>query len=75
MHLFGELLLQGFQLLNSLPALLLLSLEDFRAYSRAVPFSIIRSLAVNPSGDGSMREVRFWPNLLASYGIFMIRDR
>jgi len=57
------------------PNIRVLSLEDFRAYSRAVPFSIIRALAVNPSGDGSMREVRFWPNLLASYGIFMIRDR
>jgi len=57
------------------PNIRVLSLEDFRAYSRAVPFSIIRALAVNPSGDGSMREVRVWPNLLASYGIFMIRDR
>lgn len=57
------------------PNIRVLSLEDFRAYSRAVPFSIIRSLAVNPSGDESMREVRFWPNLFASYGIFMIRDR
>lgn len=57
------------------PNIRVLSLEDFWAYSRAVPFSIIRSLAVNPAGDGSMREVRFWPNLLASYGIFMIRDR
>jgi methionine biosynthesis protein MetW len=57
------------------PNIRVLSLEDFRAYSRAVPFSIIRSLAVNPSGERGMREVRFWPNLFASYGIFMIRDR
>jgi hypothetical protein len=27
---------------------------------------------VNPASDGSAREVRFWPNLLASYGLFMI---
>jgi methionine biosynthesis protein MetW len=54
------------------PNIRVLSLEDFRAYSRAVPFAIKRALAVNPSVDGSLREVRFWPNLLASYGIFMI---
>ena len=54
------------------PNIRVLSLEDFRAYSRAVPFAITRSLAVNPAGDGNAREVRFWPNLRASYGIFMI---
>lgn len=54
------------------PNIRVLSLADFRTYARAVPFFIRRALAVNPSTDGSMREVRFWPNLLASYGIFMI---
>ncbi len=54
------------------PNIRVLSLEDFRTYARAVPFAIKRALAVNPSDDGSIREVRFWPNLLASYGIFMI---
>jgi methionine biosynthesis protein MetW len=54
------------------PNIRVLSLADFRTYARAVPFAIRRSLAVDPSSDGSMREVRFWPNLLASYGIFMI---
>jgi SAM-dependent methyltransferase len=54
------------------PNIRVLSLEDFKTYSRAVPFAITRSLAVNPAPDGSAREVRFWPNLLASYGIFMI---
>ncbi len=54
------------------PNIRVLSLNDFKDYSRAVPFSIRRSLAVNPSTDGSIREVRFWPNLFASYGIFMI---
>ncbi len=54
------------------PNIRVLSLNDFKDYSRAVPFSIRRSLAVNPSTDGSTREVRFWPNLFASYGIFMI---
>lgn len=57
------------------PNIRVLSLNDFWAYSRAVPFTITRSLAVNPAGDGKAREVRFWPNLLASYGIFMIRGR
>lgn len=54
------------------PNIRVLSLEDFKTYSRAVPFAITRSLAVNPAPDGGAREVRFWPNLLASYGIFMI---
>lgn len=54
------------------PNIRVLSLEDFRTYARYVPFAIRRALAVNPSDDGSIREVRFWPNLLASYGIFMI---
>lgn len=54
------------------PNIRVLSLADFRTYARAVPFSIRRALAVNPSPDGGMREVRFWPNLFASYGIFMI---
>jgi methionine biosynthesis protein MetW len=57
------------------PNIRVLSLEDFKTYSRAVPFAITRSLAVNPAPDGSARQVRFWPNLLASYGIFMIRGR
>ena len=57
------------------PNIRVLSLNDFWAYSRAVPFAITRSLAVNPAGDGKAREVLFWPNLLASYGIFMIRGR
>lgn len=54
------------------PNIRVLSINDFRTYSRAVPFAVTRSLAVNPSTDGTVREVRFWPNLLASYGIFMI---
>lgn len=54
------------------PNIRVLSLNDFRSYSRAVPFAIKRALAVNPSDDGSIKTVRFWPNLLASYGIFMI---
>ena len=54
------------------PNIRVLSLEDFRRYSRAVPFTVRRSLAVNPSAGGGLREVRFWPNLAASYGIFMI---
>ena len=54
------------------PNIRVLSLNDFRAYARAVPFAVKRALAVNPFGDGSFREVRFWPNLLAAYGIFMI---
>lgn len=54
------------------PNIRVLSLSDFWAYSRTVPFAITRSLAVNPSRGGTIRTVRFWPNLLASYGIFMI---
>jgi len=57
------------------PNIRVLSLNDFWAYSRAVPFAITRSLAVNPAPDGRAKDVRFWPNLLASYGIFMIRGR
>jgi methionine biosynthesis protein MetW len=54
------------------PNIRVLSLEDFRRYARIIPFSVRRFLAVNPSADGRWQEVRFWPNLMAAYGIFMI---
>lgn len=54
------------------PNIRVLSLDDFWRYSRAVPFVIKRALAVNPAPGGDLRKVRFWPNLLAAYGIFMI---
>jgi methionine biosynthesis protein MetW len=57
------------------PNIRVLSLEDFRKYSRSVPFAIRRALAVNPAPGGGVSKVNFWPNLLASYGIFMIADR
>lgn len=56
------------------PNIRVLSLNDFWAYARAVPFRINRFLAVNPAPGGAIRKIHFWPNLLAAYGIFMITN-
>lgn len=58
------------------PNIRVLSIEDFRAFSRKVGFRIIREAAINMGDPGmSGKVVRVLPNLMATAGIFMIGGR
>jgi methionine biosynthesis protein MetW len=58
------------------PNIRVITLKDFRKFSRDVGFHIIREVAIStdPREDRG-RIVRFLPNLMATYGIFLISDR
>lgn len=59
------------------PNIRVITIRDFRTFSREVGFHIIREAAINTRrSDRRGRIIRRMPNLLATYGIFMIgRDR
>lgn len=58
------------------PNIRVITLKDFRKFSRDVGFHIIREVAISTDPrEESGRIVRFLPNLLATYGIFLISDR
>jgi methionine biosynthesis protein MetW len=58
------------------PNIRVITLKDFRKFSRDVGFHIIKEVAINTgSRNESGRIVKFFPNLLATYGIFLISDR
>ncbi len=55
------------------PNIRVLSLKDFRAFSREVGFRIFKEEAINTSANQRKgRQVTFLPNLFAAYGIYMI---
>ena len=55
------------------PNIRVITLSDFRRYARQVGFSILKEVAINTDRqDRSGRIVRFWPDLLATYGLFLI---
>jgi len=55
------------------PNIRVITLKDFRRFSREVGFSILKEAAINTSSrDRRGRVVGFMPDLLATYGIFMI---
>lgn len=55
------------------PNIRVLTLKDFQQYSRDIPFRIMRQAAVTmPTGNLFPRHVTLFPNVRASYGIFMI---
>jgi len=55
------------------PNIRVITLRDFRVFAREMGISILRELAINTNRDQAAgRPVRFLPNLLASYGIFLI---
>ncbi len=55
------------------PNIRVLSIRDFMDYGRRIPFSVLRSAAVNTrQGGREPGRVRLFPNLLARHGIFMI---
>lgn len=58
------------------PNIRVLSLKDFRKYSRDIGFDILKESAISPNrqnSDGNI--VRFMPNLFARQGIFLIGKR
>jgi len=55
------------------PNIRVLSLEDFKKYSRRIGFRIIKEAAISPGGrHGGGKTIKFMPNLFATYGIFLI---
>lgn len=55
------------------PNIRVISLEDFRRFARQVGFKIFKEVAINMNQDGTYgRDLRFWPDLRASYGLFLI---
>ncbi|MEW5908871.1 MAG: methionine biosynthesis protein MetW [Thermodesulfobacteriota bacterium] len=55
------------------PNIRVITLEDFRKYSRAVGFHILKEIAINTtSRDKYGKIIKRFPNLLATYGIFLI---
>lgn len=55
------------------PNIRVITLADFRRYAREVGFRILKEVAINTDRrDRSGRIVRFWPDLLATYGLYLI---
>ena len=55
------------------PNIRVITLSDFRRYARQVGFRILDEVAINTDRqDRSGRIVRFWPDLFATYGLFLI---
>jgi methionine biosynthesis protein MetW len=55
------------------PNIRVITLADFRRYARQVGFTILKEVAINTDRrDRSGRTIRLWPDLLATYGLFLI---
>lgn len=55
------------------PNIRVITLKDFRKFANALDFAILKGVAINTDNeDRRGRIVRFLPNLLATYGIFLI---
>jgi methionine biosynthesis protein MetW len=55
------------------PNIRVITLADFRRYARQVGFHIHKEVAINTDRrDRSGRIVQFWPDLLATYGLYLI---
>jgi methionine biosynthesis protein MetW len=58
------------------PNIRVLSLKDFRRFSKNVGFSIIKEAAINTGENQTEGKiVRWMPNVFATYGIFLIGNR
>lgn len=53
------------------PNIRVITMKDFRAYSKKVGFHILKESAIH-TGHGKGRVVKVLPDLLATYGIFLI---
>ncbi|MFW6415453.1 MAG: methionine biosynthesis protein MetW [Thermodesulfobacteriota bacterium] len=58
------------------PNIRVIPLKDFRHFCRLFSFEIIREIAISTyHQEEEGKEVRFLPNLLASYGIYMLGQK
>ena len=57
------------------PNIRVITIKDFRKYSKKVGFNILKEVAINSNGRNKQENItKFLPNLLATYGIFMIAN-
>lgn len=57
------------------PNIRVITIKDFRKYSKKVGFKILKEVAINSNGRKKQEHItKFLPNLLATYGIFMIAN-
>ena len=55
------------------PNIRVLSLKDFKTFANQAGFNILKTAAINTKNQNRQgKRVRFLPNLLATYGIFLI---
>ncbi|MFZ5564315.1 MAG: methionine biosynthesis protein MetW [Thermodesulfobacteriota bacterium] len=58
------------------PNIRVLSIRDFRIFAGQTGMRIVREVATSPGRTADTgRIVRFWPNLLATYGIFQLERK
>ncbi len=58
------------------PNIRIVTIRDFHNFARQVGFDIVREVAINTdSEDKQGRIVHLFPNLFATYGIFLIAER
>ena len=57
------------------PNIRVITMKDFRKFSKEVGFEILKEVAINTdSRDKRGRTIEFLPNLRATYGIFLIGE-
>ncbi len=57
------------------PNIRVITIKDFRKYSKKVGFKILKEVAINSNGQNKQENIiKFLPSLLATYGIFMIAN-
>jgi len=80
-HIRGQVLFRGIAPVTpqlpyqwyDTPNIRILSIRDFREFSRRVNFRIIREVAIDSDNRNRFGKItRFLPNLRATYGIFLI---
>jgi methionine biosynthesis protein MetW len=55
------------------PNIRVIALKDFRRFARQVGFRIFKEVAIAMNQDGTYgQNIRLWPDLRASYGLFLI---
>ncbi len=55
------------------PNIRVLSIKDFRKYSKDIGFKILKEIAISPNKDNTDgRVIKILPNIFATYGIFQI---
>ena len=57
------------------PNIRVITIKDFRKYSKKVGFNILKEVAINTNGRNKQEKIiKYLPNMLATYGIFLIAN-